>query len=217
MCSFSFSCGLPQFSFQFSALFLPADSLAFRLPLFLLFVSFREASVLALLFHAPLELRISSLAFAPLSSLSLVPLFCFPSRSDRFLSSALTGTRDSLSLAPRTFFPTTLLPPNLPGSFFPSCFPCRLLQPSGLPASVPLVPRPHFWLRVPSSRLGSFRPRSAMHPTGISASLAAFLFRPSTPSRSPETSSDDSAFRSAFASLTHRASAFPLSLSGFPA
>ena len=42
--------------------------------------------------------------------------------------------------------------------------------------------------------LGFFRPRSAMHLSSISTGLAAFPLRLSTPSRFPETSSDDLAF-----------------------
>lgn len=63
-----------------------------------------------------------------------------------------------------------------------------------------------------------------MHPAGISARLAAFLLRPLTPSRFPETSSDDFAFCSAFFPLPlltafplphFRASASPLNTRAF--
>ena len=209
----------PRFSFQFLAPFpssrlFPSDCRFFRSA----FRSSRLPSSLRFL-PALLELRTYSFcsAFASLNCRPFLPPDLHLSgRSDRFLSSALTGTWVSLSLAPRTFFPATLLPPNLPGSFFPSCFPCRLLR------SFPTYQPPCLSSHTLISDCAFLLPDSVpfvpallcTQPASLPASPLSFSglqLRPGLPKLHPTIS----AFCSAFASLTHRASAFPLSLSGF--
>jgi len=75
-----------------------------------------------------------------LPSLSPAGLFSPSGRSDRFISSAFTGTAASVSLCPCTFFsPTFAAEPS--GPFFPSCFPWKSFGLSAYPLSVPLVPQ----------------------------------------------------------------------------
>ena len=77
---------------------------------------------------------------------------------------------------------------------------------SFLPIFVPLVPQPCCQSRVPSFRSRSLSFTLCYAPLQHLCQPRRFpVSRPSTPSRSPETSSDDFAFCSAFASLTHRA------------
>ena len=124
-----------------------ADS-CFPLLLFLPFVSFREASVLASLFHAPLELRTYGLAFAPPPPLSSAVVFISADLSDALISSFITGTHALLSLCICTFFSQIFRPQSLPGF---SSLRASLKDPSeSLPTS-PCASRPAGLLPDPRS------------------------------------------------------------------
>ena len=115
MCFFQFFPRVsPRFSFQFLAPFLPADSFlptaAFSVRPFVPFGFRPRFAFSCSAWTSHLQLR-----FRWLPSLSPAPVFTRTSRSDRFISSALTGTWLSLSLTACAFS-------IRPFSAFPLCF-----------------------------------------------------------------------------------------------
>ena len=194
MCSFSFSCSLPQFSFQFSALFLPADSSLFPS------VSFRYSvsSDCRFFFSSfPSEKLPSSLRFLMLrlNFALTIPLsvprrpFLLPNlslRQSAVLAFFRPLTQELMLRSPSALaLSSTARPPlisKLPApASLPGLSPVRAslgdsfgrFLPTHLRASRPtaLLSSPAF---LPSD-LVHFRSRSAMHLSSISASLAAFL------------------------------------------
>ena len=157
-----------------------------------------------------LNFAFTASAFASLPSLSPFPAFAFPGRSDRFLSSALTGTRGSLPLSfpfSHSHFLSGLISAAEPsGPFFPSCFPWWLLPP--FPAYQPPCLSSHTLISDCAFLLSASVPfvpaLLCTQPASLPASplsFSGFQLHPGLPKLHPTIS----AFRSAFASLTHRA------------
>lgn len=102
-------------------------------------ISCRPASVLAS--SPPLELRAYAFPLGSAPSLSSVPTFAFPNRSDRSRSHRNSCIAFAL---PSHFLLPDVSAAEPSGPFFPSCFPWSFLPPFGLPTLRASRPAPSF-------------------------------------------------------------------------